>query len=78
MLHTGFHQRIWAARDSAAVRQGACLASATTFLFMLFFGFMGMVTPTLNPNPNPNPNPNVYSVIDDLLKMATGDKKKKA
>ena len=33
---------------------------------------------SLNPNPNPNPNPNVYSVIDDLLKMATGDKKKKA
>ena len=55
MLHTGYHQRIWAARDSAAVRQGACLASATTFLFMLFFGFMGMVTPTLNPDPNPKP-----------------------
>jgi len=43
MLHTGFHQRIWAARDTAAVRQGACMASVMTFFFMLFFGFMGMV-----------------------------------
>ena len=43
MLHTGFHQRIWAARDTAAVRQGACMASLMTFFFMLFFGFMGMV-----------------------------------
>ena len=44
LLHTGFHQRIWAARDTAAVRQGACMASALTFFFMLFFGFMGMVS----------------------------------
>jgi len=44
MLHTGYHQRIWAARDTAAVRQGACMASAITFFFMLFFGFMGMVS----------------------------------
>ena len=43
MLHTGFHQRIWAARDTAAVRQGACMASVMTFFFILFFGFMGMV-----------------------------------
>ena len=44
MLHTGFHQRIWAARDTAAVRQGACMASVMTFFFMLFFGFMAMVS----------------------------------
>jgi Na+/proline symporter len=43
MLHTGYHQRIWAAKDTAAVRQGLFMAAALTIVFMLLFGFMGMV-----------------------------------
>ena len=30
MLHTGYHQRIWAAKDTAAVRQGTLMAAVLT------------------------------------------------
>jgi Na+/proline symporter len=43
MLHTGYHQRIWAAQNDVAVRQGLFAAAAITVPFMLLFGFMGMV-----------------------------------
>jgi len=43
MMHTGFQQRIWAAADDSAVQNGLWLASILTILFILIFGFFGMV-----------------------------------
>jgi Na+/proline symporter len=43
LMHSGFQQRIWAARDNAAVRNGLYGASTLTIPFILLFGLFGMV-----------------------------------
>lgn len=43
LMHSGFQQRIWAARDNDAVRTGLYGASILTIPFILLFGFFGMV-----------------------------------
>mmetsp|Transcript_24178 Transcript_24178/g.48369 ORF Transcript_24178/g.48369 Transcript_24178/m.48369 type:complete len:551 (-) Transcript_24178:387-2039(-) len=43
LMHGGFQQRIWAAQDDEAVRNGLWAASVLTIPFMLVFGFFGMV-----------------------------------
>ena len=43
MLHSGFQQRIWAASNNQAARQGLWIASLLNVPFMLLFGALGMV-----------------------------------
>jgi Na+/proline symporter len=43
LMHSGFQQRIWAAQDNAAVRNGLFAASAIMIPFILLFGFFGMI-----------------------------------
>jgi len=43
LMHTGYQQRIWAAQDNTAVKQGLIGASIITLPFILLFGFFGMV-----------------------------------
>lgn len=43
LMHTGFQQRIWAARDNAAVLNGLWGAALLTLPFTLIFGLLGML-----------------------------------
>ena len=43
LMHTGFQQRIWAAKDNPSVVHGLIGASLITLPFMLVFGLLGMI-----------------------------------
>ena len=43
LMHPGFQQRIWAAQNNEAVKQGLWGASLLTIPFILLFGFFGMI-----------------------------------
>jgi len=44
LMHGGFQQRIWAAEDNAAVKQGLWGAAIITIPFILIFGLFGMIS----------------------------------
>ena len=43
LMHTGFQQRIWAAKDNTSVLYGLWGASILTLPFFLVFGLFGMI-----------------------------------
>ena len=43
LFHQGNWQRVWAAKDTKAMRRGFAIGSFLVFLLMMFFGIMGML-----------------------------------
>eukprot|EP00979_Chaetoceros_neogracilis_P008017 scaffold1752_cov267-Chaetoceros_neogracile.AAC.3 len=60
-------QRVWAAKDTTAMRRGFGLGSVLVFLLMMFFGIMGMISYANDPESYDTFSKYAYLAFFDLL-----------